>query len=91
MALSRKHYNAIAFIFSRQTEELKKRIERTGYVDEPDKVIFDDEERRASERYGVYVLEKHRLCNMAWEMGEYFVRDNPNFDSDRFMKAAGCQ
>ena len=63
MALSRKHYNAIADIFRSAT---------------------DWQARRGSD------MLPATPCEMAEDLAAYFKRDNPRFDFNRFMQAAGC-
>ena len=69
MALSRKHYVAIAGILKERIQLLKRQEER-GYEDSDERV--------------------EEVCTLADEFTYYFQQDNPRFEKNRFMRAAGC-
>ena len=76
MALSRKHYNAIAAIFKENMEG----IEQIRNLP----VAISHRHRRDLE------TREATLCSVAESLAYYFKSDNPNFDFNRFSKAVGC-
>ena len=69
MALSRKHYEAIAGILASNTQP------KTGYS-----AGFDEGWATGMEEMRQYVVD---------DLADYFATENPNFDRERFLKAAG--
>ena len=96
MALSRKHYNAIAALFRSRTDRLDESLESIKKAAD-DNLDFPtgwqgrfpgDPEQADLDQVRFKRLE---LCDMATDMANYFEQDNPNFDYDRFMKATECR
>lgn len=65
MAMSRKHYEAVAEILAKNAR---------FYEGAPD-------------MYGLG--KREALVELTWDLAEYFTTENPNFDRQRFLKAAG--
>ncbi len=71
MALSRKHFEAIAGILNKTRPTLEGQAER-----EDTQRAWIDGQRSAT-------------MSVALQLANYFSTENPNFDRQRFLKAAG--
>jgi hypothetical protein len=75
MALTRKHFNAMADIFSKRME-----FHERAQLSMRFKVDIDNA-----------IDTQYEICTLAFDLGTYFQEINPNFDTKRWVEAIDCR